>query len=56
MFKPDDWKEDYDKENIIFYKYTGKISEYTTPDAFCNAKSASTNYEKAKKERDEEVV
>lgn len=55
-FKPDDWDESRDKrENIIFYKYTGKTSQYPTAKDFFAAVPASKDYDTAQAERDKQV-
>lgn len=52
-FAPDGWKKGVDKpENIIFYKYTGKKSQYDSPQKFYDAVPASKDYDSAYEERD----
>lgn len=43
------------KENIIFYKYTGKKSKYLEPGDFENAVPAAKDYDAAKAERDKSI-
>lgn len=40
------------REDIIFYKYTGKISKYDTAQSFKNAVLVSADYDEAQKMRD----
>ena len=55
-FAPDGWEEANCKaENIIFYKYTGRESEYKTPADFYKAIPASKDFDTAYEERDKNL-
>lgn len=55
-YAPDDWDAGKDKpENIIFFKHTGKQSQYKTKEDFYNAVKASDDYGAAQAARDKEV-
>ena len=55
-YAPDDWRKGKDDgEHIIFYKYTGKPSQYKSALDFFNNVSASADYDAAKEARDKEV-
>ena len=55
-YASDGWEEaKVEAENIIFYKYTGKESEYKTPDDFYKAIPASKDYDTASEERDKNL-
>lgn len=54
-YAPTDWKEEYEEEPVIFYKYTGKRTAYATKEDFFNAVKASSSYDEAQKARDEEI-
>ena len=50
-FAPPDWRSEYQKEDIIFYRYTGKTTTESLAD-FKKRVSASSNYGEAAKKRD----
>lgn len=50
-FAPPDWKQDYEKEDIIFYRYTGKPTTESLAD-FKKRVAASADYSEAAKLRD----
>lgn len=52
-FAPPDWKEDYPRENIIFYRYTGKVPDkIESPESFFKRVKKSKDYDAAKDVRD----
>lgn len=52
--RPDDWKPEYDKEPVIFYKYTGKATNESLED-FKNRVPESKDYFTAQKMRDDKI-
>ena len=55
-YAPEGWDAKRDApEDIIFYKYTGKVSKYKTADDFKKSVVASDNYDKAQKVRDDSI-
>ncbi len=55
-FAPDGWKESGENpEHIIFYKYTGKKSEYDTAEKFFESVPACKDYDTAYEERDKQL-
>ena len=53
QYAPDGWRKGIDQpEDIIFYKYTGKKSQYDTAQKFFDAVPASEDYDSAYAERD----
>lgn len=55
-YAPKGWKESGAKpEHIIFYKYTGKKSEYDTAEKFFESVPASRDYDTAYEERDKQL-
>ena len=54
-YAPTDWNEEYEEEPVIFWKYTGKMTAYSTEEDFFNAVKASSSYDEAQKARDEEI-
>lgn len=52
-FAPPDWKEDYPRENIIFYRYTGKVPDkIESPESFFKRVKKSKDYDAAKDVRE----
>lgn len=48
-FAPPDWKEEYPRENIIFYRYTGKVPDkIESPESFFKRVKKSKDYDAAK--------
>lgn len=54
-FSPQGWKPEYKSENVIFFKYTGKKSEYEYPEDFYNSVKPSKDYDTAMNKRDREL-
>ena len=55
-YAPPGWEKERDKpEPIIFWKYTGKKTEYEDSEDFLSKTKPSDSYDAAKKLRDEEV-
>lgn len=52
--RPDDWKPEYDKEPVVFYKYTGKATNESLED-FKNRVPESKDYFAAQKMRDDQI-
>lgn len=53
-FKPPDWREEYGREPIIFYRYTGKVpEEIEAATDFFNRVPLSSDYPSAQKVRDD---
>ena len=52
--RPDDWKPEYDKEPVVFYKYTGKATNESLED-FKNRVPESKDYFAAQKIRDDQI-
>lgn len=47
-YAPDDWNENFDREHIIFYKYTGKVPDrIETPNEFFRRVKPSIDYDAA---------
>lgn len=56
-FKPDGWTEDFDRENIIFYKYTGKQPDkLETASEFFKRVDESEDYGAAQEIRDSSLT
>lgn len=53
-YAPDDWKSEFGKEPIVFYKYTGNKNTISLED-FITKIPASVDYDTAMKIRDSEV-
>lgn len=53
-FAPPDWRSEYQKEDIIFYRYTGKTTTESLDD-FKKRVSASADYGEAAKMRDDSL-
>lgn len=50
---PEDWNENFDREHIIFYKYTGKVPDrIETPNEFFRRMKPSIDYDAAYKVRE----
>ena len=54
-YAPPRWKPEYEKEPVIFWKYTGKKTKYNNSDEFLNAVTPSSDYNSAKSARDKEI-
>lgn len=52
--RPDDWKPEYGKEPVVFYKYTGKATNESLED-FKNRVPESKDYFAAQKIRDDQI-
>ena len=52
--RPDDWKPEYGKEPVVFYKYTGKATNESIKD-FINRVPESKDYFAAQKMRDDQI-
>ncbi len=56
LFTPPDWSKDTcKKEEVVFYKYTGKESAYKKVKQFTDSTKASSDYDQAWKDRDESM-
>ena len=56
QYAPTGWNEKRDKrEDIIFYKYTGRVSDYKTAQDFKNAVKPSADYGEAQNKRDSSI-
>ena len=53
-YAPDDWKEEYGEEPVVFYKYTGKSTQGNYKD-FLNRVLPNHDYDEAMEQRDKEV-
>ncbi|MGN0743888.1 MAG: hypothetical protein ACI4MZ_01250 [Christensenellales bacterium] len=54
-YAPDGWKEEYDEEPVIFWKYTGGKTKYLNHKDFIKSVPPDDSYEEAKIKRDKEI-
>lgn len=54
-YAPDGWSSEYDKEPVVFWKYTGGRTKYWNDEDFFREVPASKSYDEAKELRDRSI-
>ncbi len=55
QYAPPGWKESYEEEPVIFWKYTGRTTKYEKYEDFTEAVPASKDYDSAQAARDKSI-